>query len=112
MADAGDLPRFAICSSNVSDAATGHAEGMARPYLVHVLLNDDGRKQLENFTAAHLGGTVEVIVGSTVLESVRVQTVVDSGRMQFGFQAHAEAEDALALVSNAPVKPCGSLPKR
>ncbi len=110
VADADDAPRFAICSANLSDTALGHAEGMARPYLVNVLLNDDGKQQLESFTAAHLGSTAQVVVGSTVLESVPVQVVVDSGRMQFGFQTRSEAEAALTRITAAPREPCGALP--
>jgi hypothetical protein len=110
VADADDAPRFAICSAILGDTAPGHAEGMARPHLVNVLLNDDGTKQLKAFTAAHLGSTVQVVVDSTVLSSVPVQVVVDSGRMQFGFQTQSEAEAALTRITTAPREPCGALP--
>jgi len=83
---------------------------MARPYLVNVLLNDDGKQQLKSFTAAHLGSTVQVVVDSTVLENVRVQVVVDSGLRQFGFQTRSEAEAVLTRITAAPREPCGPLP--
>ena len=110
VADANDAPRFAICSANLGDTALDHAEGMSRPYLVNVLLNDDGKQQLEEFTEAHLGSTAQVVVDSTVLSSVPVQIVVDSGRMQFGFQTKPEAEEALTRIATAPREPCGALP--
>jgi hypothetical protein len=105
---ASDQPRFAICSSNLSDTALGHSAQSARPHLVHVLLNDDGKKQLESFTAEHLGGTVDVVVGDEVLSSLPVHVVVDSGRMQFSFEADSEAEAALASIKSAPPEPCGA----
>ena len=103
-----DQPRFRICASNLSDAVPGYAEGLSRPHLVNILLNDSGAEQLKRFTAGHIGLTAEVSVGDTVLSIVPVHVVVDSGRMQLSYEAESEAKAVLAKVKAAPASPCGA----
>jgi hypothetical protein len=101
-------PRFAICASNLGEAVLGYIENSERPYLVNVLFTVEGVGQLENFTAAHLGNTAEVVVGNTFLSSVPIQVVIDSGHMLLNFETASEARSVLSMIKAAPKEPCGA----
>ena len=103
-----ETPRFYLCESFVAEAVLGHSEREPEDWFVHVKLTPPGTSALAEFTRAHLGEVAQVLVGSSVVVEARIQTIVDSGRIQSSAQTRSLAEALSDLLSSPPSAPCGA----
>jgi len=103
-----ESPRFHLCESFVSEAALGHSVREPEQWFVHVKLTPAGTSALAEFTRAHLGEVVQVVVFASLVVEAQIQTIVDSGRIQSTAQAQSSAEALAELLSSPPSLPCGA----
>ncbi len=105
---AAGSPRFHLCDSFVEAATLGQSTRVPEEWFVHVKLTPDGASALPQFTRVHLGEAAQVLVASSLLVEAKVQTIVDSGRIQSSPRPKASAEVLAELLASPPSAPCGA----
>ena len=101
------VPRFHICPKYLLEARAAVPDHEPQRASVFINLTPAGIEALEKFTYEQLGNEVAVLAGKTLVLQVKVQGIIDSGRIQSHAFSYEEANQVLEALDTAPAAPCG-----
>ena len=104
---AAETLRFHLCGGFVEAAALAQSIRVPEEWFVHVKPTPAGTSALEEFTRSHLGDVAQVVVSSSLVVEAKIQTIVDSGRIQSAARKKPAAEALAELLASPPSAPCG-----